>query len=60
VFRSVTVQADAMVRQIIAANDPSAVRSGSHRRLLSRLGTGARVLAAPAPASALSPVALID
>ena len=60
VFQSVTAQADAMVQQIIAANDPSAVRSSPRHRLVSRLGTGSQVLAAPAPTSAISPVALID
>ena len=62
VFRSVTAQADDMVQRIIAANDPAAAAggrpSGSHR-LVSRLA-GARILAAPAPASSLSPVALSD
>ena len=60
VFQSVTAQADQMVQQIIAANDPSAVRSGARHRLVSRLDTGSQVLAAPAPASAISSVALIE
>jgi len=60
VFQSVATQADQMVQQIIAANDPSSVRSSGHRRLLSRLGTGSQVLAAPVPATSVSPVALID
>ena len=60
VFRSVTAEADQMVREIIAANDPGAVRSGGHRRLVSRLGTGSQVLAAPVPATSAAPVALID
>jgi membrane fusion protein (multidrug efflux system) len=60
VFQSVTAQADAMVQQIIAANDPDAVRSGPRHRFVSRLGARSQVLAAPAAASALSPVALVD
>jgi membrane fusion protein (multidrug efflux system) len=60
VFQSVTTQADQMVQQIIAANDPSAGRSSGHRRLVSRLGAGAHVLAAPVPATSVSPVALVD
>jgi len=61
VFQSVTAQADRMVQQIIAANDPGEVRSGARHRLVSRVGTGSQLLAAPVPAaSAASPVALID
>ena len=58
VFQSVSAQADQRVRQIIAANDPGAARSGARHRLVSRVGTGAQVLAAPA--SAISPVAVND
>jgi membrane fusion protein (multidrug efflux system) len=58
VFQSVSAQADQRVRQIIAANAPGAARSGGRHRFVSRLGTRAQVLAAPA--SALSPVALTN
>ena len=60
VFQSVTVQADRMVQQIIAANDPGAGRSGAPHRLVSRLSRGSALLAAPVPAASVSPVALID
>ncbi|MFI4909986.1 MAG: HlyD family secretion protein, partial [Steroidobacterales bacterium] len=60
VYQSVTAQADAMVRQIIAANAPSAVRASASRRLASRLGAGAQILAAPFPVPSASPVALND
>ncbi|HEY2036389.1 MAG TPA: HlyD family efflux transporter periplasmic adaptor subunit [Steroidobacteraceae bacterium] len=61
VFQSVTAQAEQMVQQIITANDPDAVRSGGRHRLVSRVGTGSQLLAAPVPAvPAASPVALID
>jgi membrane fusion protein (multidrug efflux system) len=58
VFQSVAAQADATVRQIIAANDPTAGRSGAPHRVAARLGAGSQILAAPAPATA--PVALSD
>ena len=58
VFQSVASQADATVRQIIAANDPVAGRSSAPHRLAAGFGAGSQILAAPAPAA--SPVALRD
>jgi membrane fusion protein, multidrug efflux system len=58
VFRSVAAQADAAVQQIIAANDPGAVRGRVAHRLAARLGARAPTLIAPAPAA--TPVALTD
>jgi len=60
VFQSVAAQADDMVRQIIAANEPGeAGRSGApHHRLAARLGAGAPILAAPLPSA--SPVSLSE
>ncbi len=56
VFQSVASQADATVRQIIAANDPGADRSSAPHRLAAGFGAGSQILAAPAA----SPVALRD
>jgi membrane fusion protein (multidrug efflux system) len=56
VFQSVAAQADAAVRQIIAANDPGAVRGRAPHRLAARLGSATL---AP-PAASASPVALRD
>jgi membrane fusion protein, multidrug efflux system len=41
VFESVAAQADAAVRQIIAANDPAAVRERSSHRFAAGIGAGA-------------------
>jgi membrane fusion protein, multidrug efflux system len=60
VFHSVAAQADETVRQIIAANDPRASRSGAPHRLASRLGGGSGMLVAPVPAPSVAPVALSD
>jgi membrane fusion protein, multidrug efflux system len=57
VFQSVTAQADEMVQQIIAANDPNAARQGASHRLAARVGDGPTVLADPVMPSNL-PVAL--
>jgi membrane fusion protein (multidrug efflux system) len=59
VFQSVSAQADAMVQQIIAANDPTAARQGAPHRLAARVGGGATVLADPVVPSNL-PVALSE
>jgi membrane fusion protein (multidrug efflux system) len=59
VFQSVSAQADATVRQIIAANDPQAPRASAAHRLARGFGAGSpQILAAPVPAA--SPVALRD
>ena len=59
VFQSVAAQADAKVRQIIAANDPHAVAASAAHRLASRVGAGRATMLA-APVTAGSPVALRD
>ncbi|MFZ0501785.1 MAG: efflux RND transporter periplasmic adaptor subunit [Steroidobacteraceae bacterium] len=59
VFQSVTAQADEMVHQIIAANDPTAARASASHRLAARVGGGATVLADPLAPSNL-PVALSE
>ncbi len=59
VFQSVTAQADEMVQQIIAANDPTAARQGASHRLAARVAGGSSVLADPVVPSNL-PVALSE
>ena len=59
VFQSVTAQADAMVQQIIAANDPTAPRPNGSHRLAARVGDGPAMLAEPVVPSNL-PVALSE
>ena len=58
VFQSVAAQADAAVRQIIAANDPGAVPARAPHRLAARLPAGSPILAVPAGSA--SRVALSD
>ena len=58
VFQSVAAQADAAVRQIIAANDPGAIQARARRRLAARLPAAAPTLAAPGVS--VSRVALSD
>ena len=58
VFQSVTAQADAAVRRIIAANDPGAARMSPHHRLAVRLGAGPSLQTAPVRSG--SPLPLRD
>jgi len=59
VFQSVAAQADEMVQQIIAANDPAAARPAGAHRLAARVSDGPALLADPVAPSNL-PVALSE
>jgi hypothetical protein len=59
VFQSATAQADAMVQQIIAANDPAAARPSASHRLAARVDGRTGVIADPVAPTNL-PVALSE